>query len=120
LRENDGDANTSKLMMTTFAVLCQKTLHFGKIFATKERKERIDNNLDCSYSLGSFVLFCGKFVFGCGLPRRAFGPLRLCVQCLFLTQRRQGAKPQRMGFDAKDGQRKSLHRPQFCQRPDKN
>jgi hypothetical protein len=45
----------------------RKIFIFGKIFATKERKERIDINSDCLFSLRSFVLFCGKSVFGCGL-----------------------------------------------------
>jgi len=46
-----------------------------KIFAAKERKEPRDNDL-CSSFFVIFVFFCGNSLFGCGLPRCAFAPLR--------------------------------------------
>ena len=43
------------------------------IFAAKERKERIDKTLD-GFFFVIFVLFCGQFSFGCGLPGWPFAP----------------------------------------------
>jgi hypothetical protein len=56
-----------KILLAPSQSYGRKLFIFGNIFATKERKERIDNNLYGLFSLRSFVLFCGKSVFGCVL-----------------------------------------------------
>jgi hypothetical protein len=53
----------------------RKLFIFGKIVGAKERKERIDNNLDCLFSLRSFVVFCGLL-----RPIRLW--LRLAALCI--------------------------------------
>jgi hypothetical protein len=49
---------------------------FGNIFATKERKKRIDNNLYGLFSLRSLRSFAANPSLVATLPRRAFAALR--------------------------------------------
>jgi hypothetical protein len=47
--------------------LYEKVAHFRQVFAAKERKEPRDKDL-CSIFFVTFVIFCGKSLFGCGGP----------------------------------------------------
>jgi hypothetical protein len=53
----------------------RKLFILGKILAAKERKERIDKNLNRLFSFVISCVLCGQFIFGCGVSRAAYFPL---------------------------------------------
>jgi hypothetical protein len=83
-----GRTGVGKILIAPLQCHVRKLFIFGKIVATKERKERIDINLYGLFTLRSFVLFCGKSVFGCGfaaLRLRAFALKSFCLlECIRL------------------------------------